>query len=151
MMKKMLTTSLLCTIFAVNTNASRWEVNYLHDQTHAHYCALCFTKAEADDFKGKLSAIMTGAGGITAGSGATAAVAALVGSACPPAAAIATVIAGAITGGSAILKSIIEWNTSKGTGFSINIPSKMLFPQQYGNERGFMGMPLVPFVWESNG
>lgn len=151
MVKKILITVLLCSILTVNTNASRWEENYLHDKIHAHYCALCFTKAEADDFKGKLSAIITGAGGITAGSGATAAVATLVGSACPPAAAIATVIAGAITAGSAILKSIIEWNTSKGTGFSINIPSKWIFPHQYGRETGFMGMPLVPFVWESEG
>lgn len=151
MMKKILTAVTLCAVFAVNTNASRWEVNYLHDKTHAHYCALCFTKAEAEDFKGKLSAIMTGAGGITAGSGATVAVTTLVGTACPPAVAVASIIAGVITGGSAILKSIIEWNTSKGTGFSINIPSKMIFPHQYGSESGFMGLPLVPFVWESEG
>ncbi len=90
MLKKILTTGVLFTFLAINSNAVRWEANYLHDKTHTHYCALCFTKAEADDFKGKLNAISIGSG----------AIASIVAAACPAVAGLSAAIGGIIAGSS---------------------------------------------------
>ena len=141
MIKKVLLATVLLGIVSASSNAARWELNYWHNETRSHYCALCFSKAEADDFKGKLNSISVGAG----------AIAGIVAASCPAVAALSGTIGGIIAGSSQLIKAVLDWNTSKGTGFSINIPSQMLFPAQFGRERGFMGLPLVPFIWESQG
>lgn len=105
-------------IFYTIASSYAFKIENYNRGSQGKYTAYCFNKTEADKIKDA----------VNAGAGLSSAIALI-----PAAAPVATVIAGALGG----LSAVLWWNTHKGTGFAVHVPSP-----------GGLGIARVPFLWD---